>query len=484
MNTAKDTSLDSMDTMAHRTAVLIVDDDESMCNLLESILRAEYRVIAVPSGSQAMSIIEQDKIDVVLLDIRLGEEDGLDILVRIKQFRPNIEVIMITVVQEVQTAVTAIKRGAFDYINKDFEYDDVKKLVARAVEHQQKERELIYLRSEIKQHVKREMIFGTTSAMIQVKEISRKAANVPATVLITGESGTGKEMLARQIHEWSNRSKAPFVAVNIASIPTELIESALFGHERGSFTGAYSQQLGKFEVADGGTLFLDEIGELQVNLQTKLLRAIQENEIERIGSSKTIPVNVHLIAATNVDLKQAVSRGTFREELYYRLNVLPIHLPSLHNRKEDIPQLTKLFIHRYCHRFNRKAKRMGPQALNILQEYHWPGNIRELENLIERLVAITEGDIITEYDIPVEYKSPPYKFSKEGVNMRDALKEAVESFERAFIVQVLKEEKWHQSKTAERLGIHRKTLEYKMRKLNIQRRNEPSSGVIQEGDMD
>jgi len=473
-----------MDTVENRKTVLIVDDDESMRGLLESILRSKYRTIVVPSGSQAMSIIEHDKIDIVLLDIRLVDENGLDILVRIKQFRPSIEVIMITVVQEVQTAVAAIKRGAFDYINKDFEYDDVIKLVSRAVEHQQKERELIYLRSEIKQHVKREMIFGVTDAMREVREISRKAANVPATVLFTGESGTGKEMLARQIHEWSSRSKAPFVAVNIASIPTELIESTLFGHERGSFTGAYAQQLGKFEVADGGTLFLDEIGELQVNLQTKLLRAIQENEIERIGSNKTIPINVRLIAATNIDLKRAASQGRFREELFYRLNVLPIHLPTLHTRKDDIPQLANLFIHRYCHRFNRKAKEIAPQALNILQQYHWPGNIRELENLIERLVAITEGDTILEYDIPVEYKSPPYRFAKEGISMRDALKEAVAGFERAFIVQVLKEEKWHQSKAAERLGIHRKTLEYKMRKLNIQRKGDSSSAIPIEGDFD
>jgi DNA-binding NtrC family response regulator len=473
-----DSSLDSLDPIRNRTTILIVDDDESMRDLLESILRNDYRVIAVPSGSHAMSIIEQDRVDVVLLDIRLGEENGLDILLRIKQFRPNIEVIMITVVHDVQTAVTAIKRGAFDYINKDFDYDDVKKLVVRAVEHQQKERELIYLRSEIQQHVKREMVFGTTEAMRKVKIISQKAANVPATVLITGESGTGKEMLARQIHEWSTRAKSPFVAINLASIPTELIESALFGHERGSFTGAYAQQLGKFEVADGGTLFLDEIGDLQINLQTKLLRAIQENEIERIGSTKPIPINVRLIAATNIDLKSAVSKGTFREELYYRLNVLPIHLPPLRERREDIPQLIDLFIHRYCHRFHRPIKRLEPAALDILCQHYWPGNIRELENLMERMVAISEGTTITEFDIPVEYRISPFPFSKGSIKMQDALKAAVEGFERAFILQVLEEENWHQAKTAQRLGIHRKTLEYKMRRLNIERGNTKLSKTV------
>ncbi len=452
-----------------RPTALIIDDDESMRDLLQSILREDYRIFAVPTGNEGMSIIEQGHVDVVLLDIRLQDEDGLDVLTRIKEFRPNIEVIMITVVREIASAVSAIKRGAFDYITKDFDYDDVRKRVARAIEYRQREKELVYLRSEIKQHTRRELIFGSTDIMHKVKDLSRKAAAVPATVLITGESGTGKEMIARQIHEWSERSKGPFVAVNLVSIPSELIESALFGHEKGSFTGAHAQQLGKFEVADAGTLFLDEVGELRLDLQVKLLRAIQENEIERIGSTKPIPINVRLIAATNVDLKQAVNKGNFREELFYRLNVLPIHLPPLRKRTEDIPQLAKLFIHRYCHRFHRKIKQIAPKALDFLRQYHWPGNIRELENLIERLVAVTESDIITEYDVPVEYTTPPHRFSKEGINMRDALKAAVESFERAFIVQVLEEEKWHQSRTADRLGIHRKTLEYKMRRLNIQR---------------
>jgi len=463
-------AMDNQQEHQFKHSILIVDDDESMRELLGSILKNDYRVTAVSSGNEAMSIIEHDHINVVLLDICLNDENGLDILVRIKEFRPSIEVIMITVVKEINSAVLSIKRGAFDYINKDFEYDDIRKLVERALEHQQNEKELLYLRSEIKEHIRREMVFGSTDVMRNVEHMARKAAAVPATVLITGESGTGKEMLARQIHGWSDRSKAPFVAVNLASIPSELIESALFGHERGSFTGAHAQQLGKFEVADGGTLFLDEIGELRVDLQIKLLRAIQEGEIERIGSTKPIPINVRLMAATNVDLKQAVANGNFREELYYRINVLPIHLPPLRIRAEDISQLTKLFVHRYCHRFHRKIKHITPEALRILRQYHWPGNIRELENLIERLIAVTEQDIITDYDIPVEYKASPHRFSKDGMTMKDALKAAVESFERAFIMQVLEDERWHQQKAAERLGIHRKTLEYKMRRLRIQRR--------------
>lgn len=468
--TATPSTFTSHGNQLAKANILIVDDDDSMRDLLASILKKKYNVKTVSNGSEAMSIVESEKINLVLLDLRLGEEDGLQILSRIKEFRPHMEVVMVTVVKNVKSAVEAMKRGAFDYITKDFDYDEIGQVVSRALEHQRDTQELLFLRSEIKQHTRREHLFGNTETMKEIREVARKAAAVPATVLITGESGTGKEMLARVIHEWSERSSNPFVAVNLASIPSELIESSLFGHERGSFTGAHALQLGKFEVADGGTLFLDEIGELRVDLQAKLLRAIQESEIERIGSTKPIPINVRLVAATNIDLKHAVKNGTFREELYYRLNVLPIHLPPLRERRDDIAMLADLFIHRYCKRFNKAAKRIAPEALAILRNYRWPGNIRELENLTERLVAITEGEIITEYDIPAEYRISSHFLSKGSNNMRDALKAAVEGFERAFILQILNEENWHQMRAAERLGVHRKTLEYKMKRLNIARK--------------
>ena len=453
-----------------KAQILVVDDDESMRDLLSSILKKDYHVKAVASGSEALSIVESEKVNHVLLDIMLGDEDGLHFLSRIKEFRPHIEVVMVTAVKDVKSAVEAMKRGAFDYITKNFDYDDISHVVSRALEHQRDTQELLFLRSEIQEHTRREHLFGTTKSMSEVKDIARKAAAVPATVLITGESGTGKEMLARVIHGWSERADRPFVAVNLASIPSELIESSLFGHERGSFTGAHALQLGKFEVADGGTLFLDEIGELRVDLQAKLLRAIQESEIDRIGSTKPIPINVRLIAATNIDLKQAVRNGKFREELFYRLNVLPIHLPPLRERSNDIPILADLFLHRYCKRFNKHPKRIAPEALAILRNYSWPGNIRELENLVERLVAITEGEIVTEYDIPAEYRISSHIFNRGNGNMRDALKAAVEGFEKAFILQILNEEDWHQTRAAERLGVHRKTLEYKMKRLNIVRK--------------
>ncbi len=452
------------ETSHPKATVLVVDDDESMRDIARSVLHKEYRVLTAANAEEAMHAVEREKINAVLLDLCLGSDNGMDVLTRIKEFRPQIEVIMITVVRELKSAVEAMKRGAFDYLTKEFDYDELRATVDRALEHQQNAHELRYLRTEIKNHTKRDLVFGATEIMQRVQDIARKAA-----------SGTGKEMLARRIHEWSDRAANPFITVNLASIPSELIESSLFGHEKGSFTGAYALQLGKFEAADGGTLFLDEIGELRIDLQVKLLRAIQEEEIDRVGSTKPIPINVRLIAATNVDLKRAVAEGKFREELYYRLNVLPIHLPPLRERKEDIPQMVDLFVHRYCTRFHRPLKRMAPEALGILRQHYWPGNVRELENLMERLVAITEGDIITEYDVPVEYRLSPYTLAKGAVRMRDALKAAVEGFTRTFLLQVLDEEDWHQANAAGRLGIHRKTLEYKMRRLNIQRKAGPGN---------
>ncbi len=299
-----------------------------------------------------------------------------------------------------------------------------------------------------------------------MEELIDKTAQVPATVFITGESGTGKELVARQIHKLSPIAHKPFVTVNIAAIPDELIETTLFGHERGAFTGAHHTHYGKFELANGGTIFLDEIGELKYDLQVKLLRAIQENTIERVGGTKSIHVEVRLISATHRNLEEMIKQGTFREDLYYRLNVVPIHLPPLRERKEDIPGFVKLFLKRYGKRFNRPIKQVSDAAMDILKAYHWPGNIRELENLIERLVAIHDKDALTERDIPIEYQVYELEALKER-GEEDLIKAASDAFERNFILNVLEKENWNQTKTAERLGIHRKTLEYKVKKLNL-----------------
>lgn len=450
-------------------SILVIDDDESMRELLTSILKSTYRVSTAENGRAGLEAIRDSHVDIVLLDLCLPDMSGLDVLKEIKDSWPHTVVIVITVVKEIKTAVKSIRLGAFDYINKEFDYEELLALIRRAAEQKRSALEISYLKDEIQQRIPQEFVIGHTEVMQKTCDLMRKAAAVPSTVLITGESGTGKEMVGRQIHRWSQRNDKPFVAVNLASIPSELIESILFGHERGSFTGAHCQRIGKFELANRGTLFLDEISELRTDLQAKLLRAIQEGEVERVGSNHPIPVDVRLIATTNIDLHKAVSHGSFREDLFYRLNVLPIHLPPLRERRVDIPDLIDLFLKRYSNHFHRNINFITDDAREILVSYNWPGNIRELENLVERMVALADGNEITIYDIPVEYRVFPFPLAKSQYKMTDALKLAVEGFERAFITQALKEENWHRGNTATRLGIHRKTLEYKMRKLKINR---------------
>ncbi len=448
-------------------SILIIDDDESMRELLSSILKSTYRVSIADSGRAGLMAIRNSHVDIVLLDLCLPDMSGLDVLQEIKDSWPQTVVIMITVVKDIKTAVKAVQLGAFDYINKEFNYDELLALIGRAANQKRSEMEMSYLRDEVEQRIPQEFVIGQTEVMKKTCDLMRKASAVPSTVLITGESGTGKEMVARQVHRWSNRNDKPFVAVNLASIPSELIESILFGHEKGAFTGAHCQRIGKFELANGGTLFLDEISELRTDLQAKLLRAIQEGEVERVGSAHPIPTDVRLIAATNIDLQKAVSHGRFREDLFYRLNVLPIHLPPLRERRIDIPELIRLFLKRYSNRFHRNIRGVSEEVKEVLVSYNWPGNIRELENLIERMVALADGNEITIYDVPVEYRVFPFPLSQSQYKMTDALKLAVEGFERAFINQALKEESWHKGNTAVRLGIHRKTLEYKIKKLKI-----------------
>jgi DNA-binding NtrC family response regulator len=459
----------SISPQERRMTILVVDDDESMRDILKSILDSAYHVLTVPDGASALSTLEERHVDIVLLDLCMPDMSGLEVLKKIKENRPHTVVIMITVVREVKSAVHAIQLGAFDYINKDFDYDEILALVGRAVDHLRSNRELSYLRETVAQSTQQDFIIGKTAKMQKIEELMRKAALVSSTVIITGESGTGKEMVARQIHKWSDRASEPFVAVNLASIPSELIEATLFGHEKGSFTGAHCQRCGKFELANDGTLFLDEVSELRFDLQAKLLRVIQDGLVERIGSTHTIPTNVRLVAASNTNLHNAVREGKFREDLFYRLHVLPIHLPPLRDRLDDIPQLIDLFTRRYCERFHRCIKGMPDDAINILMAYNWPGNIRELENLIERMVVLSDKEILTIHDIPLEYRFTSITSVKGHVRMSDVLKHAVEKYECALILQFLREENWHQGRCAERLGIHRKTLEYKIRKLNIQR---------------
>jgi len=370
--------------------LLVVDDDEGMRDTLIAILKRQYRVLAVESAEAALAVLRREAVDLMLLDVRLPGMNGLELLKIVKEQHALVEVIVISAVNEIETAVQAIKLGAYHFITKDFEYEALRSLVANASERQDLNRRVITLSAQIDEQRDREFVVGPSQAMRQVMETVHKVARLSTTVLLLGESGTGKELLARMIHRLSDRADGPFIAVNLAAIPGELIESTLFGHERGAFTGAIRQQLGKFELASRGTLFLDEVGELRPDLQAKLLRAIQEGEIERVGGTQPIKTDFRLISATNTDIERAVKEGRFREDLFYRLNVIPIRMPPLRERLEDLPELVRFFVRRHAARFRKPPMDVAESTLAILQGYWWPGNVRELENLVERLVAMND----------------------------------------------------------------------------------------------
>jgi DNA-binding NtrC family response regulator len=454
-----------MRTGNHR--ILIVDDDVSVSEMLSYVLKAFGKVDVALDGMEARKKFQAEEYDIVLLDYLLPDTNGLVLLKEIKELQPRTEVVMITHVRDVKTAVQAIKEGAYDYINKDFDVEDLKALISRVIDKLSSNREISYLRSEVERLTEQDFILGNSKKMREIKLVLDRAAATDATVLLQGESGTGKELTARYLHRQSLRVDKPFVAVNMASVPDNLVESILFGHEKGSFTGALKTTYGKFELADGGTLFLDEIADLKLELQSKLLRVMQESEVERVGGSKTIHVDVRIIAATNRNLKSLVEEGKFREDLYYRLNVVPIKLPSLVERLEDMPAFLNLFLNRYNRKYGRNL-RFSSQALAAICHYDWPGNIRELENLVARLVAIHPSDEILPEDIPVDYQfTDPSQLKSEEGEEADCLKVATDAFERGFILRVLEREKWHQENTAAKLGVHRKTLEYKLKKLNL-----------------
>src|SRR4249919_1018082 len=376
--------------------ILICDDDQGMRDTLTAILKRDYRVLSVSSGEAALSLLKSEDVDLILQDIRLPGITGFDVLRIVKENYSLVECIMISAINEVETAVQAMKHGAYHYITKEFDYDELRSLVRNACERQDLNRQVITLSAQVAEQSEREFLIGPSRQIRDIVDLVQRVAKLSATVLILGESGTGKELLARLLHRESGRGEAPFIAVNMSAIPHELVESTLFGHERGAFTGAVKQQLGKFELAAGGTLFLDEIGDLRFDLQAKLLRAIQEGEIERVGGSKPIRTDFRLVVATNVDLEKAVKEGRFREDLYYRINVIPIKLPPLRERADDIPQLADFFLRRYTGRFRKRIEGITDPTMAMLKKYWWPGNIRELENLIERLVAVSDKEYISE----------------------------------------------------------------------------------------
>ncbi len=446
--------------------LVIVDEDGQSRSRLAGLLDRHYRVLTAASGEAALGILSREEADLLLTDAVLPGISGLDLLRIVRENYALVQVVVVSGDGRVETAVQAIKQGAYHFLPKDADGGDLLSVLRHAGAHQDLDRQVLALSAQVADS-DREFVVGSSRAMREVVELVQRVAGLSATVLVLGESGTGKELVARLIHRESDRPKGPFIPVNLAAIPRDLVESTLFGHEKGAFTGAVRQQLGKFELAAGGTLFLDEIGDLRMDLQGKLLRAVQEEEVERVGGAHPIRTDFRLIAATNVDLEKAVKEGRFREDLYYRLNVIPLRMPPLRERPEDVPALVDCFVKRYSARFRRPVAGVAPDAMRLLQSHWWPGNIRELENLIERTVAITDKEWITDEDLPFEYQVPIPAPEREEREDGKLLQRACETFERNFIIKALERSGWNVTGTARYLGIPLSTMKHKMDRLAI-----------------
>ncbi|MFB3885879.1 MAG: sigma-54-dependent transcriptional regulator [Thermodesulfobacteriota bacterium] len=454
--------------MEIKPTLLIVDDELGARESLEVILEDEYQLRSAESGQEAMKILQKEPVDLVLLDVNMPDMDGLTVLRKIKEQDEEIDVIMVSALNQARKAVDAIKLGAYDYITKPYEPEDILSTVSRVISKQKLYKELDFLRKEVEESRGFDQIISQNKTMQGIFELIKKVAFTSTNILITGESGTGKELVARSIHRQGNRKKGPFVAINCAAIPSELMESEMFGHEKGAFTGAHTRAIGKFEYANGGTLFLDEVSVLRSDLQAKLLRVLQEREMERIGSNKPIKVDIRVISATNTNLEDAVIRGKFRQDLYFRLNVVPISIPPLRERRGDIPLLAEHFLKKFNKAFSKKMPGFTEKALNALMKYHWPGNIRELENLIERIVVLSPGDKpIDVKDIPVEILTDFNQSLQDLKLERMGLLRIRDAVEKRIIVNVLEATKWNQTEAARILKINRNTLIQKARQLGI-----------------
>jgi DNA-binding NtrC family response regulator len=452
--------------------ILVVDDELNMRLVLKALLNKEgYDVATASDGVEALKVLKSGGVAVVVTDLKMPKLDGVGLLERVIRDYPSTPVIIITAHGTIATAVDALKKGAFDYITKPFERDELKNVIHKAIRTRRlNEEELLVSPDDID----RQGIIGSSEPMVKIYDTIKRVAPTPTTVLISGETGTGKDLIAYAIHRNSPRRDNPFVKINCAAIAENLIESELFGHEKGAFTGAVSTKPGRFELADKGTLFLDEVGEIPRDMQVKLLRVIQDHEFERVGGLRTIKVDVRLIAATNRNLLQDVKDGRFREDLYYRLNVFPTHLPPLRERREDILPLTEYFIEKFNSKLDRGVKHVDSRVKDLLVNYDWPGNIRELENLIERIVLMAGGDTITFEDIPPEWKSAAeaISFAQQGGQkkpFKDFVKGHMEEVEKQSIIQCLEEVGGNVTKAAQRLGLSRKGLQLKMIKYNLRK---------------
>jgi len=451
------------DKVVLNQTVLVVDDEAPVRESLETLLEDLFTVLKAENGEGAMKVLHNSEVDLVILDVMMPGMGGMATLDSITDLPDPPEVIMLSATDSARLGVQAVKNGAFDYIAKPFDSMEILKVVEKALEKRRLQREVKYLRSEVVKLSGFSNIVGNSRGMQEVFRIVQQICNTGSNVLITGESGTGKELIARTIHSKGQRSSGPFVPVNCAAIPHELLESELFGHEKGSFTGAHERRIGKFELAMDGIMFLDEISTLRLDLQAKLLRVLQEREFTRVGGSQSIRINAQIISATNQDLRELVSERNFREDLYYRLNVLPVHLPPLRERKSDISMLVRHFLEKTGYRLNRKVPDVTPEAMEVLKLYQWPGNIREMENLLERLVAFSlNHDIIDIQNLPNELVFPEPDGDGRIVIGSKGLLEARDRFEKMYILSALRKSGWNQSEAARVLGIHRNTLIKKM----------------------
>ena len=457
--------------MAQRT-ILVADDDASIRSLLKQLLSDEgYSVVEATTGTEVVEKVKDVNPDLVIMDVRMPELDGIEALSKLKVSSPKTSVLIMTAFGSSNNAIRAMELGAFDYITKPFELDKISHTVKRVIEYRDLTSEVQVLRDEISSLVQTERIVGNSPAMQEVYKTIGKVAKADATVLITGESGTGKEIVAEALHYNSNRRSGPMVKVSCAALPETLLEAELFGHEKGSFTGAMTQRRGRFEMADKGTIFLDEIGEMSLPMQTKLLRVLQERKIERVGSSLPIKVDIRIICATNKDLQRQVEQQKFRDDLFYRLNVINIHMPPLRDRKEDIPALVEHFLAKHRYSATAQPAAISEEALKRLMEYEWPGNVRELENVIERAVVLSRGQIITSRELPFGDHEADGREEEGGDEVsveKSFFKKSVAQFEKDLIMKALRDATGNRSKAAEMLGIYRRLLYAKIKEYGLE----------------
>lgn len=453
---------------ASKIQILIVDDEKVQREILEGFLvKQGYGAAAAEDGPKGLKEFKRGAFDLVLTDYRMPGMDGIELLKEVRRLNPEAVVVMMTAYGTVETAVSAMKEGAYDYLTKPIDLDELLLMVQRIEKEVGLDRENRALKEQLREKFKVDFIISTSRRLEEALNLAGRVAQSQATVLILGESGTGKELIARAIHYSSPRAGKPFVKVNCATLPENLLESELFGHEKGAFTGAAARRVGRFEQADRGSIFLDEIGDLSPSLQMKLLRVLQEREFERVGSNQTIKSDVRVIAATNRNLEESIKKGTFREDLYYRLNVVTISLPPLRERKEDIPLLIEHFLKKYNGENKKAVTSLSKEAKDLLLQYDYPGNVRELENFIERAVVLARGDTLTVQDLPLNLRQSKAEAALGEARGGRNLPEALEEIERQWIVRALERSGGVQIKAAEELGISERVLRYKMKKYGL-----------------